>query len=257
MTGCGDDDSSQVPTSPTTIQPPTATTSANRAPQTSGSIPAQILTVGGDPTLVDVAPYFSDPDGGALTYTAMSSDADTVTAAVSGSIVALTAIAAGPASVTVTATDSGNLTATQMLRYRATWEALAPTTTWRGLMVADENRCSSYDPDDYSYPQWVEDDIVEQLGGIYSPYTCETFGSTRETDIEHIVARSEAPRQRVVRRGHRDAGAVRAGPAESHPGQSGPEPERETRPRTPPSGSRTRTPAGSHRPSSTCVWPTG
>lgn len=195
MTGCGDDDSSQVPTSPTsptTIQPPTATTSANRAPQTSGSIPAQILTVGGDPTLVDVAPYFSDPDGGALTYTAMSSDADTVTAAVSGSIVALTAIAAGPASVTVTATDSGDLTATQMLRYRATWEALAPTTTWRGLMVADENRCSSYDPDDYSYPQSVETDIVEQLGGIYSPYTCETFGSMRETDIEHIVARSEA-----------------------------------------------------------------
>ena len=33
---------------------------------------------------------------------------------------------------------------------------------------------------------------MRQLGGVYSPYTCETFDSTGETDIEHIVARSEA-----------------------------------------------------------------
>ena len=191
MTGCGDDDSSPMPTSPSTLDPPTETTTANRAPEASGPIPAQVLTVG-DPTLVEVAPYFSDPDGDELTYAAMSSDPDTVTATVSGSIVTLTALGAGPATVTVTATDPGNLTATQMLRYRATWEALAPTTMWRGLAVADENRCSRYDPDDYSYPQSVEADIVAQLGGVYSPYTCETFDSTRETDIEHVVARSEA-----------------------------------------------------------------
>lgn len=64
--------------------------------------------------------------------------------------------------------------------------------TWRGLSVADEDRCSPYDSDDYSYPQSVEARIVFGLGGIYSPYTCETFDSTRETDIEHVVARSEA-----------------------------------------------------------------
>ena len=33
---------------------------------------------------------------------------------------------------------------------------------------------------------------MRRLGGIYSPYTCETFDSAQETDIEHIVARSEA-----------------------------------------------------------------
>lgn len=33
---------------------------------------------------------------------------------------------------------------------------------------------------------------MRALGGIYSPYTCESFDSTRESDIEHIVARSEA-----------------------------------------------------------------
>ena len=64
---------------------------------------------------------------------------------------------------------------------------------WRGLEIAAEDRCAPYDADDYPYSQSVEDQIIAQLGGtIYSPYTCETFDSKRETDIEHIVARSEA-----------------------------------------------------------------
>ena len=67
-----------------------------------------------------------------------------------------------------------------------------PPPTWRGLVVAEEDRCAAYDGDLYPYPASVEDEIVRRLGGIYSPYTCETFDSTRETDIEHIVARSEA-----------------------------------------------------------------
>ena len=64
--------------------------------------------------------------------------------------------------------------------------------TWRGLVVAAENRCAPYDRDDYPYPQSVEDLIVAELGGIYSPYTGEVFASKRETDIEHMVATSEA-----------------------------------------------------------------
>ena len=63
---------------------------------------------------------------------------------------------------------------------------------WRGLEVAAEDRCAPYDADDYPYPQSVEDLVIDQLGGIYSPYTCESFESKQETDIEHIVARSEA-----------------------------------------------------------------
>ena len=62
-----------------------------------------------------------------------------------------------------------------------------------GLTVAPENRCSHYDADDYSYPQSVEPHIVSRQGGrIYGPYTGTYFGSIRDTDIEHIVARSEA-----------------------------------------------------------------
>ena len=63
---------------------------------------------------------------------------------------------------------------------------------WRGLGVAEEDRCAPYDADLYRYTASVEDDVVRQLGGVYSPYTCESFDSTRETDIEHIVVRSEA-----------------------------------------------------------------
>jgi hypothetical protein len=65
-------------------------------------------------------------------------------------------------------------------------------TTWRGLLIAEENRCAPYDSNDYNYSASVEDDIVAELGGIYSPYTGECFASKSETDIEHIVARSEA-----------------------------------------------------------------
>ena len=47
------------------------------------------------------------------------------------------------------------------------------TGLWRGLEVADEDRCSPYDADDYRYSQSVEDRIVADMGGIiYGPYTC-------------------------------------------------------------------------------------
>ena len=69
----------------------------------------------------------------------------------------------------------------------------AATGTWLGLTVSAENRCSPYGADDYPYSQSVESRIVADMGGIiYGPYTGRTFSSTRETDIEHIVARSEA-----------------------------------------------------------------
>ena len=70
--------------------------------------------------------------------------------------------------------------------------ALHAQTSWRGLVVAPEQRCSPYDADDYRYPQSVEDRIVAELGGVYGPYTGRWFASTSDTDIEHMVARSEA-----------------------------------------------------------------
>ena len=67
-----------------------------------------------------------------------------------------------------------------------------PTSLWRGITVAPEHRCSPYDSDDYRYSPSVEPRIVEELGGVYGPYTGTWFESIKETDIEHIIARSEA-----------------------------------------------------------------
>ena len=61
------------------------------------------------------------------------------------------------------------------------------------LVVAPEHRCSPYDSGSYPYSPSVEAQIVRRMGGrIYGPYTGRTFSSTGETDIEHIVAKSEA-----------------------------------------------------------------
>ena len=69
----------------------------------------------------------------------------------------------------------------------------ATEATWRGLKIEPESRCSAYNQNDYVYPQSVELDILESMDGlIYSPYTGEYFADIGETDIEHIIARSEA-----------------------------------------------------------------
>ena len=75
---------------------------------------------------------------------------------------------------------------------------------WRGLAVAPEDRCSPYSRADYRYSQSVEAQIVAAMGGrVYGPYTGRHFPSTQSTDIEHIVALSEA----------HDSGLCAAGPA--------------------------------------------
>ena len=69
----------------------------------------------------------------------------------------------------------------------------ASAETWRGLTVAPEHRRSPYDKKaDYPYPQSVEQDIVQELGTVYGPYTGTCFSSTKQSDIEHIVAAREA-----------------------------------------------------------------
>ena len=87
----------------------------NRPPGPTGTIPEQTLHLG-DRITVDLSPYFDDPDGDALTYAATSTDTAVATAAVSGSTLAIGAVARGTASVTVTATDPEGLGATQIFQ---------------------------------------------------------------------------------------------------------------------------------------------
>ena len=69
----------------------------------------------------------------------------------------------------------------------------AQPTSWRGLTITQEERCTPYDKKkQYPYPQSVEAKIVALTDGhIYGPYTGRYFSSKKKTDIEHIVAASE------------------------------------------------------------------
>ena len=62
---------------------------------------------------MNLASYFNDPDGDALTYTAATSNASVAGVSASGSTVTVVAVAVGSATLTVTARDPGGLTATQ------------------------------------------------------------------------------------------------------------------------------------------------
>ena len=106
IVSCGGDGTTDPP------PPPPPPPPAPVAPVAVGSIPAQVMTAGQSVT-VDVTPFFSDPDGGTLTYAASSSAEAVLTVSLSGADLTIAAVAAGTATVTVTATDPDGLTATQ------------------------------------------------------------------------------------------------------------------------------------------------
>ncbi len=98
----------------------------NRPPVAVGTIPAQTATEGGTQTLV-LSPYFNDPDGDALTYTATSANPAVAVATVSGSVLTIRAIGAGFSVITVTATDPGGEKATQLVTIQVSARNSAPT----------------------------------------------------------------------------------------------------------------------------------
>ncbi len=83
---------------------------SNRAPAPAGALPDRTLAP--NATLnVDVSRAFADPDGDALTYTVSSSAPQVVTARAAGALVTLAAVGEGTATIQVTATDPGGLSA--------------------------------------------------------------------------------------------------------------------------------------------------
>ena len=65
--------------------------------------------------------------------------------------------------------------------------------TWMGLEVEPESRCSAYNrTPDYRYSRYLEPEIATRMGGIRCRYTGRLYRSLRQTDIEHMVALSEA-----------------------------------------------------------------
>ncbi|MCY4573964.1 MAG: hypothetical protein OXF01_14310, partial [Gemmatimonadetes bacterium] len=84
----------------------------NRAPQAAGVIPSRAVILGGS-AAIEVSGNFTDPDLDALSYSAVSSDTLTAKATVVSTTVNVTAVRVGSATITITASDPGGLTATQ------------------------------------------------------------------------------------------------------------------------------------------------
>ena len=86
----------------------------NRAPVAVGAIPSWTADPG-DTVQIDLAPWFSDPDGDRLTLSAAGSDSTVVDVAVADGSMTIAAVARGKAGVTVTAADADGLEAVQSL----------------------------------------------------------------------------------------------------------------------------------------------
>ena len=86
---------------------------SNSAPVANGLIPDRTFTRATSPDRFSVSSYFSDPNGDALTYAASALRAGVASASVTNGTLTLAAVSKGTTKVTVTATDPGNLVATQ------------------------------------------------------------------------------------------------------------------------------------------------
>ena len=91
-------------------------TVSNQAPVAERSMPWLGMRAGGETALVDASSYFRDPDGDDLAYSAVSESPDVVSAEVAGDRVMVDPVAAGSATITVTATDPGGLSTPSSFR---------------------------------------------------------------------------------------------------------------------------------------------
>ncbi|MDE2678205.1 MAG: Ig-like domain-containing protein [Gemmatimonadota bacterium] len=88
----------------------------NQAPIAVGDIPPVTLTEE-DVFTETVSEFFSDPDGDPLAFAARSSATNVVTPSMSNDTITVEAMAAGTATIAVTATDPGGLSASQTAEF--------------------------------------------------------------------------------------------------------------------------------------------
>ena len=183
----------------------------NTAPMAVGSISDQTV-MAGQSVMVDVASNFSDADmGDSLTYTAMSDMMSYATASVSGSMVTITGVAEGSATITVTATDMHGETATQDIMVTVTAAMLtapsnvmatvddsdpgAPnvTITWTNGMNADGHEVGLVDLSDYSVRDHRVTDgatshtFTNVASGRYMAIVVSTMDAEYDYDVDIVT----------------------------------------------------------------------
>ena len=103
-------------------QPMTVTVRTNAPPEVAQPLEPQTVVIGTTSEPLDLTPYFRDPDGDPLTYTAESDDPDVLVAEVAegGSQLTLRGVALGEAAVVVTARDPYDAEASQTVTVTVT-----------------------------------------------------------------------------------------------------------------------------------------
>ena len=86
----------------------------NQPPVAVGAMPHTMIR--GEEAMVDVTPYFNDPDGDSLKYSVATSDGAVAFGYAPENVVTIEPVAEGAATLTVTAIDPGGLSAVQTLR---------------------------------------------------------------------------------------------------------------------------------------------
>lgn len=159
----------------------------NAPPMPAGSIPAQVVEAEEEVSF-NLAEYFADPDGDALTFAASSSNTDVATTQISGSLLTITGVAPGDATITATATDPGDLSAEQAItvtveeasmdreiltafyigtdgagwRNNTNWLSEGTLGAWYGVTTDDRDRVTHLElPDNY-----LRNAIPRELGGL-------------------------------------------------------------------------------------------
>ena len=154
---------------------------ANEPPVPVDSIPPRTLLEGEEVTL-DVTDYFSDPDGDTLTFTAASSDNAVATATADGAMVTIKGVLEGGATVTVTATDPGGLSAKQEIDVTVEEVNEAPeiadTLPVHDIFIVVDDSAS--DPDTLS-------EVVLDVSGLFSDPNGDELTYTASTKHDSVA----------------------------------------------------------------------
>ena len=176
----------------------------NRAPIAVGSIEARTVEIGQSATL-ELSGFFEDADGDDLAYSVSSSDETLIAASAEGAAATVEALAKGTAVVTVTATDTEGLTATQTFAVTVPNQPPLATGSIEGQTIEVDETASldlpTYftdpDGDDLAYSAVISDGAVAGIEVDGSTLTVNAIakGATTvtvtATDTEGLSAMQE------------------------------------------------------------------